>query len=79
MLQNNIVNVRKLLEKEVDVDPRNSHNKTPLLVACQKGYANIVRLLVDEKAEIDAEDINGKNCLDFAAHNGTMKMQFPNS
>lgn len=72
VLQNNIVNVRKLIEKSVAIDAINSFERTPLLVACQKGYANIVRLLIESNAKVDVEDKNGKNCLDFAAHNGTI-------
>lgn len=67
------MNVKKLIEKGVEIDPPNFNGRTPLLAACRRGYANIVKLLVEYDAKIAEEDNNGKNCLDFAAHNGIMR------
>lgn len=70
VLEDNIVNVRKLIEKGVDMDAKNYFGKTPLLLACQRGYDNLVRLFVESNAEIGAKDNYDKNCLHFAVHNG---------
>lgn len=70
MLDDNIVNVRKLIDKGVDVDARDYFQRTPLLVACQRGYENIVKLIIESGAQIDAKDNYDKNCIHFAAHNG---------
>lgn len=76
VLEDNIVNVRKLIEKGVDMDAKNYFGKTPLLLACQRGYDNLVRLFVESNAEIGAKDNYNKNCLHFAAHNGITQKSF---
>lgn len=66
----NIVNVKKLIDKGVDIDAKNFYGKTPLVLACQMGFLSIVKMLIETKAEINATDDFHKNCLHFAAHNG---------
>lgn len=68
--ENNIVNVRKLIEKGVDLNAKNFFGRTPLALACQQGFENIVKLLIESGADIEAKDNYDKNCILFAAHNG---------
>lgn len=70
MIAGDIVKVKKLIDMDVDIDARDYFGRTPLLLACQKGYENIVKLLVESNAEIDAKDNYGKNCLHFVVHDG---------
>lgn len=77
VIGDNIVNVRKLIDKGVDINAKNSFGKTPLTLACQNGFENIARLLIENNADIGAKDDYGKNCLHFAAHNGIIR-SFPN-
>ena len=34
--------------------------------ACMGGFENIVKLLIEEKADLNKVDIEGKNCLKLA-------------
>lgn len=52
--------VAQLLELGADVDHQDAEGWTPLHIACFKGYTELVEyLLVNGKAQLDLEDING--------------------
>ena len=57
--------VRELLENNVEANfVINGH--TPLHLATEKGYPNIVQLLVDNGADLLAQDVHGNTALDLA-------------
>jgi len=53
----------------IDVNVRRSDGMSPLHVASQKGYINIVKLLLSEEP-FEAKDVNGCTPLWLAAFNG---------
>eukprot|EP00028_Trichosphaerium_sp_Am-I-7-wt_P011779 CAMPEP_0168539326 /NCGR_PEP_ID=MMETSP0405-20121227/21759_1 /TAXON_ID=498012 /ORGANISM="Trichosphaerium sp, Strain Am-I-7 wt" /LENGTH=593 /DNA_ID=CAMNT_0008568863 /DNA_START=324 /DNA_END=2101 /DNA_ORIENTATION=- len=53
-------------EKGVDVNVKNSFGVTPLHVAVAAGEAEVVDLLLGEKAAVDSYDADGNNSLDLA-------------
>jgi ankyrin repeat protein len=55
--------VQKLLELNAEVNSCGSHNSTPLLIASQFGHTDVVRLLLDNNANIHAQDNDGETSL----------------
>ena len=49
-----------------DVNARNNYRKTPLFYACEKGNMNIAQALIDNGADIDVRDVDGKTPLEIA-------------
>ena len=49
-------NVQKLLKKECDPNSRNELSKTPLHLACKGLSPNIISLLIDNGADVNAQD-----------------------
>jgi ankyrin repeat protein len=47
--------VKVLLEKRADVNARGSNSETALMFACEYGHAEVVKLLIESGAEIDAK------------------------
>ncbi|BBN13270.1 hypothetical protein Mp_6g02220 [Marchantia polymorpha subsp. ruderalis] len=48
----------------------NVNNKTGLMLACQSGHEQVVRLLLAHKADVMVYCENGRNCLHYAAERG---------
>jgi len=63
--------VHQLLRAEnVDPDCRNKINSTPLIEAAAKGYISIVRLLLEEGCDVNAQNIFGNSPLSLAVEYG---------
>jgi len=58
--------VRRLLDKGVDVNARDDWWKTPLHYAADGGHLSVVKLLVEKGADVDAKNKEGKTPLDLA-------------
>ena len=43
--------------------------RTALMIAARAGNENVVRILLDQGAQVTATDINGKSAIDFALEN----------
>jgi ATP-dependent Lon protease len=66
--------VKKLLERGATVDYRTSpENMTPLIIAASSGYTDIVTLLIQYKAQINARMIRNDTALKWAAYNGHLE------
>ena len=50
---------RMLREGLVNVDVRTTHGLTPLMLAASRGFLDILRLLLDHRAEVDLRDPDG--------------------
>ena len=66
--------LQKLLEKktEIDIEPKDSVNVTPLSYAATFGDVECVRLLLDSGANINSKDINSWTPLFYAVEYGKM-------
>ena len=62
--------IRKLIEQGADVNARNSQNKTPLLIAAEKGHEKCVQLLLEAKADVTLQDDAKLDALAYAKNNG---------
>jgi ankyrin repeat protein len=59
--------IRKSLEAGADVNAKDSeHNEAALLLAVRHANAEIVRLLIDEGADVEARNDEGRTALFFA-------------
>jgi len=63
------IDVRTIKPRFLD-DPDKSHNRTPLLLACQGGYHAMVKALLAAGASRTAHDTQLFSCLHYAAHHG---------
>ncbi|CAH1112486.1 unnamed protein product [Psylliodes chrysocephalus] len=50
--------------------PHPKNGATPLHVACAKGYSDVIKILLQSGADIDAQDVDGWSPLHAAAHWG---------
>ena len=66
--------VKQILQQNPDLDvnrPRAEGNKTPIYLACEKGYADMVKLLLKRKSDVNVCDNDGHySALTVAAKNG---------
>jgi ankyrin repeat domain-containing protein 50 len=61
----------QLEQGTINLDSKNSNSgQTPLSYAAGNGYEGIVKLLLEAKADVDAEDDSGRMPLSYAAENG---------
>jgi ankyrin repeat protein len=51
-----LAQVKALLDKGVSVNSKTPYGQTPLFFACDRGYTEIAKLLVDRGAEVNVED-----------------------
>jgi len=63
--------VKLLLQKGVDVDPRNQHSATPLHVAAKYNNLSLVNLLVAHGADLEAMNLHGATPLHNACREGS--------
>lgn len=61
--QKNIEQITDLIAQKVDLNAKFEDGQTPLFFAIRMELSSIVRILVDNGADVLQEDINGKNSL----------------
>ena len=69
-LNGRVLDVRKLLDSGVDPDSKDEYECTALLHACFFGHEEIVNLLLQRKANVNAETKQGNTALRIACDNG---------
>ena len=57
-----------------DVNARCYDNRTPLFVACRRGYVDVARLLLDHGADMDAQTVSEMMPLHIASSNGHLEV-----
>lgn len=66
--------LEKLIKEKVNIEYKNKHNLTGLMLASQYGYPNMVKLLIENGAKIDNRDkINNNTALMLACIKGNLK------
>ncbi len=61
---------KDFINKGADVNIKNGDGKTPLHIAVEKNYEDIVRLLLQKNADLNTKDNNGNTPLHIAVKNG---------
>jgi hypothetical protein len=56
--------------EDFDLNATDPYGQTPLIIAAEKGRLDLVKLLLDHKADIDFRDNAGKTALNIAAKRG---------
>jgi len=54
-----------LFERKADPNSRNDFAETPIMCAANRARGNICRMLLEQRADVNALDENGDNALDF--------------
>jgi ankyrin repeat protein len=57
---------RKLIAAGAEVDVTGKEGAGPMLLACSEGHLKTIELLAEYKADLNAGDITGRNCLHYA-------------
>ena len=65
---------RLLTTHAEDVNAKCYDNRTPLFVACRKGYVDVARLLLDHGADMNAQTISEMMPLHVASSNGHLEV-----
>lgn len=63
-----------LLKLDADKEQKNDYGATPLLVAVAKGFLSVVRVLLNSRVAVRAEDDQGWSVVHCAAHTGNVEM-----
>ncbi len=72
---NNIEQVKKHINDGVDIDAKHTDTgKTALILASERGHIEIVKLLVNSGATVDAEDNSKKTALMWASQGGNIEV-----
>ena len=58
--------VRSALDAGANVNVRNSHHQTPLMIACVSGNLEVVKYLVESGADITLRDGDGDSALEYS-------------
>lgn len=75
-VNNNIKVASHLLVKgSATVDIRTKNKKTPLHLATEESYFNMIKLLLDYGAEVNAQDDEGMTPLHFVVKKGTLQQE----
>ncbi len=61
--------LRKALTAGIDINHRNDSGLTLLMIACAKGFAQIVRILLSHNADLRLKSQSGETALDLAVRN----------
>ncbi|XP_067653810.1 poly [ADP-ribose] polymerase tankyrase-1-like [Haliotis asinina] len=59
--------------KVVDINSRGVSNKTPMMMAEESGYIDVVKLLVSQGADVSLVDVDGRNILHYASFSGDLE------
>src|SRR5260370_32787760 len=51
-----LAQVKAVLDKGVSVNAKSSYGQTPMFFACDRGYIEIVKLLIERGADLNVED-----------------------
>jgi ankyrin repeat protein len=74
----NEVIARSLIARGADIDAKNRHGQTPLLIAIDKGYGfmapMLAPMLIDRGADISVKDNHGNTALHIAIVKGNVEM-----
>jgi hypothetical protein len=58
--------LKDLLERGIDINIKGIDNVTPLMTACYFGHDHLIELFKFHGANLYAQDLNGKNVMDYA-------------
>lgn len=63
-----VATVKLLLEREATLDLADARHRTALMIASERGHAEIVQALIEAGASASARDVSGKSAADLAAN-----------
>ena len=64
----------KCLKCGIDANVASDNGETAIMFACQKGYLDLVLILIAGKANINAKDKNGKTAINYSAESGNVEL-----
>ena len=78
--ENNILEIEyNILDEEIDYDDLDEDEEfneicTPLMIACKKGYIDLVKLLLSKGADIKIQNVYYRSALDLAIRSGHLEI-----
>ena len=69
--------VNEIILHKISLQQTDACGRTPCMLAAQLGKVNILRTLLDNKAQIDYQDLNGKTALMYAVRSFIHSRPFP--
>ena len=73
--ENDLNGVKKAVENGADIETKKDiYGWTALILATKNGRLEIVKYLIDQKADIEAKDNDGWTALILAANNGHLEI-----
>ena len=74
-LKNNDINkAKELIMAGVNINTRNMIGETPLMEAAEKGFTEIVELLLNKKVNINVGNVKNRTALSKAAEEGHIEI-----
>ena len=62
-----------MIQRDIDIQPQSSIQRTPLHLACIRGHTTIARLLIDNGADPDCKDFDENTPLHYASEFGNFE------
>lgn len=66
--------VTHILEQDSPIDPSDDTSTTPLILAASAGRAEVVKLLITRKAEVNHQTSQGHSALQYACSKGWVEV-----
>lgn len=60
--------------EDLQINAKNHKNKTPLHIACEFGYEECIRLLIEHGADVNLKDINKNTPLHLLCKTGNVEL-----
>jgi ankyrin repeat protein len=72
--RNDILKIRELIHKGIDINGINSHGHSALHIASFRGFNELALLLIDNGINVNLQDKNGQTILHYAALNNQLSL-----
>lgn len=65
VINNDVENVKSLLQNKPDINAKDNHGCTPLHNTCEHGDVEIIKLLIEHGADVNAKNNEGLTPLEY--------------
>lgn len=65
--------IKKFLNQGININATNKKGETALIIAAKKGFVDVIKIIVDNDADLTIGDNNGRIATNWAFGNGNIK------